>query len=184
MYGITRAKGDVMTVDEIKEYIDKHTKGIYVKYETVDFIRLYDAMLKVRSMLDELDNEQNIEQIKEKLLEKFKEHCYPVTQKDNSIEEGMTLTGITQVLNEVFSNIESLDNEWVDVRDRLPSKKEFEEDSIGRFLVTDNFDGGDVDIAYFDFKEKSWHTECAYYDDGEVTAWKPLPKPYERKGQE
>lgn len=58
-----------------------------------------------------LVNEQNIEQIKEKLLEKFKEHCYPVTQKDNSIEEGMTLTGITQVLNEVFSNIESLDNE-------------------------------------------------------------------------
>ena len=44
-----------MTVAEIKEYIDKHTKGIYVKYETVDFVRLYDAMLKVRSMLDELE---------------------------------------------------------------------------------------------------------------------------------
>ena len=44
-----------MTVSEIKEYIDKHTKGIYVKYETVDFVRLYDAMLKVRSMLDELE---------------------------------------------------------------------------------------------------------------------------------
>ncbi len=43
-----------MTVAEIKEYIDKHTKGIYVKYETVDFVRLYDAMLKVNSMLDEL----------------------------------------------------------------------------------------------------------------------------------
>lgn len=46
-----------MTVDDIKEFIDKHTKRIYVKYETVDFVRLYDAMLKVRSMLDELDNE-------------------------------------------------------------------------------------------------------------------------------
>lgn len=44
-----------MTVAEIQEYIDKHTKGIYVKYETVDFVRLYDAMLKVRSMLDELE---------------------------------------------------------------------------------------------------------------------------------
>lgn len=44
-----------MTVADIKEYIDKHTKGIYVRYETVDFVRLYDAMLKVRSMLDELE---------------------------------------------------------------------------------------------------------------------------------
>lgn len=47
----------------------------------------------------------NKDRVKEKLLEKFKEHCYPVTQKDNSIEEGMTLTGIMQVIDEVFSDI-------------------------------------------------------------------------------
>ena len=76
-------------------------------------LSLYDMLTEEQKQaldiaIESLDNEQNIEQIKEKLLEKFKEHCYPVTQKDNSIEEGMTLTGITQVLNEVFSDIESL----------------------------------------------------------------------------
>jgi hypothetical protein len=131
--------------------------------------------------IESLDNEQNIEQIKEKLLEKFKEHCYPVTQKDNSIECGMTLTGITQVLNEVFSNIESLDNEWVDVRDRLPSES-------GWYWVTQKFDfkgefeyqnetDYEVDKEWFDSTKNEFDFTHKY-----IIAWRTYePEPYKRK---
>lgn len=49
-----------MTVDKIKDYIDKHTKGIYIHYDTIDFRRLYNAMLEIKSMLDQLDRPRYI----------------------------------------------------------------------------------------------------------------------------
>lgn len=60
-----------------------------------------------------------------------------------------------------------LNNEWVDVRDRLPSES-------GMYLVT-NFDN----VSY-----TTWTTTCHYKNGFEldgVIAWKPLPQPYERK---
>ena len=60
-----------------------------------------------------------------------------------------------------------INNEWVDVRDRLPSES-------GMYIVT-NFDN----VSY-----TTWTTTCHYKNSFEldgVIAWKPLPQPYERK---
>ena len=154
-----------------------------------------------------MSKRMNKERVKEKLLEKFKEHCYPVTQKDNSIEEGMTLTGITQVIDEVFSTIESLDNEWVDVRDRLPEQPYDEvmcrpalrtkpmlvsvngDDWLkDKLYGTKNATYNQVILAYYSFRDNCWkdsQNKTIVRDSGihsrEVIAWKPLPQPYERK---
>lgn len=79
--------------------------------------------------------------------------------------------------------IESLDNEWVDVRDRLPSEK-------GVYLVTIDFSPPSIQVYEVSYGySRELEKECFYdYDDGwgerevtDVIAWKPLPQPYERK---
>ena len=68
--------------------------------------------------------------------------------------------------------IDSLDNEWVDVRDRLPSES-------GYYLVS--IKGARETTTWFygiSSDEKGWD-EFEGHED--IIAWKPLPKPYERK---
>lgn len=71
--------------------------------------------------------------------------------------------------------------QWIPVSERLPK-------AGVRYQVT--FESGEVGYADFrnkiflsdgSVKENVWETERYYEDDGEVTAWMPLPKPY-RKG--
>jgi len=101
---------------------------------------------------------------------------------DFNIDEDMIVKGheLQEALDYAIydmQNIEELEekikylekaNEWVDVKDRLPSES-------GMYLVT-NFDN----VSY-----TTWTTTCHYKNKGfeldGVIAWKPLPKPYKRK---
>lgn len=68
--------------------------------------------------------------------------------------------------------IDSLDNEWVDVRDRLPSES-------GYYLVS--IKGSRETTTWFygiSSDEKGWDEFEGHKD---IIAWKPLPQPYERK---
>ena len=49
-------------------------------------------------------------------IKEFEKHCYPVRYNRNSIEKGMTITGIRQVLNEL-SSVQSKQRvgEWIPV---------------------------------------------------------------------
>ena len=82
-------------------------------------------------------------------------------------------------------------NEWVDVRDRLPSDEEIAE-NYGEFEITyfDTVLKHQVTIAEFCKSNKYAiveKDERGYWYDWEddeiinVIAWRPLPKPYERK---
>ena len=119
-----------MTVKEIKEFIDKHTKGNYIHYDTIDFRRLYNAMLEIKLMLDKLD--------------------------DN----------------------------WVDVRDRLPK---------GNFVCAVMVEGGrfngsefedDVDLlpywVAYNYEDDYWVDIDGIVLPTEVIAWKKV-EPYKRE---
>ena len=78
--------------------------------------------------------------------------------------------------------IESLDNEWTDVRDRLPS----ENCNVLVTVFNKRFNSYKVEYMWFDKDEKIFDYELEYedfslYDEEDVIAWRPLPKPYERK---
>lgn len=103
--------------------------------------------------------------------------------------------------------IESLDNEWVDVRDRLPKQpydKIFDRPALrtkpmlvsvngddwmkDKLYGTKNATYNQVILAYYSFRDNCWKdddNEEIKRDGGihsyEVIAWKPLPQPYERK---
>lgn len=124
-----------MTIDEIKEYIDKRRKECDEIYEHHD--RIYGLCLDHKDISNELD--------------------------------------------EIKFMLEQLDNEWVDVNDRLPSKEEIK-DTNKTFDVTTYYHNTPsqeqygTDIAYFD--ENSTEFEVGY---AEVIAWKKRPKPYKRE---
>ena len=69
--------------------------------------------------------------------------------------------------------IDSLDNEWIDVRDRLPSES-------GMYLVTvdEGYRKHTTEWFYGTSGEEGWD-EFEGHED--IIAWKPLPQPYERK---
>ena len=70
--------------------------------------------------------------------------------------------------------IDSLDNEWVDVRDRLPNKEDW-------YLTT--HEHGEVILHYFTFTGKQFVYNHPLEAERRtpVIAWKPLPQPYKRK---
>ena len=71
------------------------------------------------------------------------------------------------------------DNEWVNVKDRLPSES-------GRYLITYLLDGKirknnclrNMQVAWYDIEKKVWLHELK--DTDEIVAWKKV-EPYERK---
>ena len=72
---------------------------------------------------------------------------------------------------------EVINNEWVDVRDRLPSEEEIKKNN-GKFLATAI---GLIDVPFVIVKQYRI-TEGRFRDrDCKIIAWKPLPQPYERK---
>ena len=72
--------------------------------------------------------------------------------------------------------IESLDNEWVDVRDRLPSES-------GMYLVTvdEGYRKHTTEWFYGTSGEEGWDEDYGYEN---IIAWKPLPEPYVRSDEE
>ena len=74
-----------------------------------------------------------------------------------------------------------VDNEWVDVRDRLPSDKEqvlcYGEKCDGYGGVSKEYKICTYDKKADELFGRKFHTEKYFF----VIAWKPLPQPYERK---
>lgn len=74
-------------------------------------------------------------------IEEFVKHCYPVRYNYNSVESGMTLTGIKQVINEM----PSAQPEIIRCKDcarYVPSESEFEKGTCdGRQVSKRHFCG-------------------------------------------
>lgn len=88
----------------------------------------------------------------------------------------------TKVIRNTVEEIKNIQPEpgWIPVEEGLPK-------AGTRYQVT--FESGEVGYADFrnkiflwdgSAKENVWETERYYEDDGEVIAWMPLPKRYER----
>ena len=71
--------------------------------------------------------------------------------------------------NKLLRNIKT---DWIPVTDRLPEKE-------GDYLVTkiDSYDISIIGLAYY-------RTEWGWSTSYKVTAWIPLPKPYEEGAEE
>ena len=82
---------------------------------------------------------------------------------------------ITNCIAEVV-NVPTIDalSEWIPCEDRLPSKS-------GTYLVTYEWVGQSgtkyTEIEVIDFERGRWSDHTRHYE--KVTAWMPLPKPYE-----
>lgn len=88
------------------------------------------------------------------------------------VKELKTISAHEQKCIDLISK--SLDNEWVDVKDRLPSE-------YGEYWITDK--NGSVGKDYWeqltDYYEHENFDCWAFSDDDEVIAWKKV-EPYER----
>jgi len=127
-------------------------------------------------------------QEKNKRVEEINKHIQALDiaieslQQDQQTKEKMW----AKQLNEC-KECKELNNEWVDVKDRLPSEEERKK-NYGMFLTT-------TDSQYLNIFELCYgyshdlEKECFYdYEDtygdievDDVIAWKPLPQPYEIK---
>ena len=101
---------------------------------------------------------------RQEALRIFEEHCYPVRYDHNSIDKGMTLPGIVEVLNMTPSA-----QQWIPCSERLPDAGEY-------YFVTVQYYGWDctecrtIDIAKYELDGwRSCHN---------VLAWCPLPEPW------
>ena len=87
---------------------------------------------------------------------------------------------LINILDNVSCMLKELDNEWVDVRDRLPNKTMsvlVTTEYVFQALYQSKEDAHTLDSGYFYITD-----EYGNYEKVEdVIAWKPLPQPYERK---
>ena len=116
---------------------------------------------KASITLEELKNKYD------KKLEKALAEC----------ETGKQANAICEVTNILIDYI--LDNEWVDVRDRLPSEDNTRptKSSIDVLVC---FNDGLITKGYYSYVTDMWITFSSKFKE-EPIAWKPLPQPYERK---
>lgn len=108
---------------------------------------------------------------KKKLFEVIKEHSYPITQFDNSVDIGMTLAGIKQAIDE-----QPKIGGWIPCSERLPEKNGFVYPHVIAFAYEDN--GWNMYIAAYDFYEdKKWRQAHGDMEEiYDVSYWMPLPK--------
>jgi hypothetical protein len=67
------------------------------------------------------------------------------------------------------------DNEWISVKDRMP------EEGVDVLVYGDVYsDGKGADVDFVDRESGNFF----YYDEGEVTHWRPLPEPPESEDAE
>lgn len=118
------------------------------------------------------------------LKHETEEHLKDLQALENKIDEKDFIDYQAQMESEKCNiealdiAIESLDNEWVDVRDRLPSE---DYQDVLVTLQSGNIDIGHIFTAVDTQEDKS---ERLFFHESQtnenVIAWKPLPKPYER----
>lgn len=98
---------------------------------------------------------------KQKARDLFQQKCYNVSDRINSVEVGMFVEGIMQVLDEATAaDVQPVDR-WISVEDRLPEE-------IGYYLVViGNEMLVSIDIA--EYSENRWHKH------DKVLYWQPLP---------
>ena len=132
-----------------------------------------------------MNKEQAIEILKDQ------KECWSIYDELKGDEEGLVNELIEERIQALDIAIESLDNEWVDVRDRLPEDRERVLVSDDTMFVTDcNYTDDLYELDNNDFAKYKGKSKWGFYyyikDMGflefdSVLAWKPLPQPYERK---
>ena len=142
-----------------------------------------------------MNKERAKEIINTEVIETLKSHqqmsaCFDYDE-DGNAKPNNNYAYYDELLQALYTIMDSLDNEWVDVRDRLPSDDEIAE-NYGEFEITyfDTILKHQVTIAEFcksnkyAIVEKDERGHWYDWEDDEiidVIAWRPLPKPYERK---
>lgn len=156
---------------------------------------------------------------KERAKEELRDRKILAEIEYNQSEDTKKKDNLLRYIKALDIAIDSLDNEWVDVKDRLPNEDEMYYNGV-RDYNNDTFrtssdkvlaqdENGEIYCGYF--MSSCWHHEyngegrienkytrygeaCWEFgvDDGKeliasigtnikIIAWKPLPKPYERK---
>lgn len=144
-----------MTKDEAIKYGKEQLEIFGGKH--ADFIKL------AIELLEQDDNKKllEIKQIKETVPREVYEHEY--TLRKNLETEILHLERI-------------INNLWIPVDEQLPKRETQSLSEDVQVTIKDEF-GFTVDVAYYDFEEKKWHSEMLD-DCDKVLAWKPLPQPY------
>ena len=129
-------------------------------------------------------------------LSVFEKACYPVRYDNTSIELGMTLTGIRQVLDDIPSVTPQSEQRWIPCSERLPELTDDSWVSVrGRYysepcLVTykaylsDEDCTSDITACLCD--DGKWYWQSDDLDESAlvpITAWMPLPEPYREDGE-
>lgn len=114
----------------------------------------------------------------------FEEHCYPVRYDHNSIERGMTLTGIVEVLN-----ITPPVQQWIPVTEQLPEKSSPWRTGYLATVTSDTW--SEPSVMYVEWetttvrgKEVSrwiWNDKL-FPKCWNLVAWMPLPEPAKIEG--
>lgn len=138
--------------------------------ETIDMFLKSFSSCKV---LDEKDLEPSVDAISRKAVVQWLEHA-----TDDSIEHAIDSD------LEFISSVTPTQR-WIPISERLPKPQKLGNTDFSNWVqVTINL-GKDnppvVSEAYYCFSEDKWYTERIVI--GEVVAWMPLPKSYEKENQ-
>lgn len=136
-----------------------------------------------------------------KLIDIIEKNCYPVQYDRNSVEHGMTLTGIMQAIEEQpkmdeleiakkyiehYKDERSMEiryriveqpkaGEWIPVSERLP------EESLNSVI---GWDQNYKRCCFVQYYNGEWSYPKYQYALPEITAWMPMPEPYKEGDQE
>lgn len=112
-----------------------------------------------------------MQEVFEKIIERLEKQRY--SENLNLRWEAMRIDKAIQIVNEVA---EEYNNGWISVEERLPNDSE---GTICCLVTCKSVDNEELEI------------KCAYFNKGfsdgwvslyDVTAWQPLPEPYQPKG--
>lgn len=95
-------------------------------------------------------------------LEDLKYHCQDFAE-DEMEKDIQPFTDDVKALDQAINELR-----WIPVEEKLPSEN-------GHYLIT--LKSGRVDISVFSVRQEKW----AFFKNSYIIAWKPLPKPYEKK---